>query len=112
MERACIVIPCYNEAGRLKEEVFLAFLQEHADADFCFVNDGSSDKSGEMLQAMALQIPIRNFIAMSMGVMSEKMAMGLLDILNDDRSTFKGFCRILAGIPGAIPKLGPLLKSI
>ena len=40
------------------------------------------------------------------------MAMGLLDILNDDRSTFKGFCRILAGIPGAIPKLGPLLKSI
>lgn len=74
--------------------------------------DGENPGESMMLQAMALQIPIRNFIAMSMGVMSEKMAMGLLDILNDDRSTFKGFCRILAGIPGAIPKLGPLLKSI
>ena len=65
-----------------------------------------------MMKAMAIQSPIRNFIAMSMGVMSEKMANGLLDILNDDRSTFKGFMCILGGIPGAIPKLGPLLKSI
>ena len=74
--------------------------------------EGENAGQANMMKAMALQIPIRNFIAMSMGVMSEKMANGLLDILNDDRSTFKGFMRILGGIPGAIPKLGPLLKSI
>ncbi len=74
--------------------------------------EGENAGQANMMKAMALQIPIRNFIAMSMGVFSEKMAKGFLEILNDDGSTFKGFCRILAGIPGAIPKLGPLLKSI
>lgn len=74
---------------------------------------GSSENGdGAMLQAMATQIPIRNFVAMSMGVFSPKMADGLLAILNDDESTAKGFGKILAGIPGAIAKLPNLLKSI
>ncbi len=74
---------------------------------------GSAENGdGAMLQAMALQIPIRNFVAMSMGVFSPKMAQGLLDILNDDSSSAKGLGKILAGIPGAIGKLPNLLKSI
>ncbi len=65
-----------------------------------------------MLQAMAVQIPIRNFISMSMGVFSPKMADGLLQILNDDESTFKGVGKILGGLPNAIKKLPNLIKSI
>ena len=57
-------------------------------------------------------LPICNFIAMSMGVFSPKMAEGLLMILNDDRSTFVGFNKILGGIGGALAKLPKLLKSI
>lgn len=49
---------------------------------------------------------------MSMGVFSPKMAEGLLMILNDDRSTFVGFNKILGGIGGALAKLPKLLKSI
>lgn len=67
---------------------------------------------GAMLQAMAVQIPIRNFISMSMGVFSPKMAEGLLQILNDDESTFKGVCKILGGVPTALFKLPNLIHSI
>lgn len=74
---------------------------------------GSSENGdGKMLAAMALQIPIRNFIAMSMGVMSPKMAEGLLKYLNDDESTFVGIMTLLAGIPSALSRLPGLLKSI
>lgn len=76
-------------------------------------NFGSSENGdGKMLQEMALQIPIRNFIAMSMGVFSEKMADGLLEILNDDGHTGRGICRILAGVPHAITHIKPLLDLI
>lgn len=74
---------------------------------------GSAENGdGAMLAAMATQIPIRNFMAMSMGVFSPKMAEGLLMILNDDKSTFVGFNKILGGIGGALVKLPHLLKSI
>lgn len=74
---------------------------------------GSAENGdGKMLQEMALQIPIRNFVAMSMGVFSEKMAEGLLQILNDDQSSGKGLCKILAGIPHALANLKPLLSAI
>lgn len=74
---------------------------------------GSAENGdGKMLAAMATQIPIRNFIAMSMGVMSEPMAEGLLMILNDDQSTFVGFSKIFWRIGGALKRLPGLLKSI
>ncbi|MCH5316636.1 MAG: glycoside hydrolase family 3 C-terminal domain-containing protein [Eubacterium sp.] len=74
---------------------------------------GSAENGdGKMLAAMATQIPIRNFIAMSMGVFSPKMADGLLMLLNDDTSSFKGICKILSGVPTAIAKAPKLLKSI
>lgn len=74
----------------------------------------ASDASGtgEMLSAMATQIPIRNFVAMSMGVMSPDMAEGLLNILNDGESTMGGIGKLLKGVPGAIKKLPNLMKSI
>lgn len=74
---------------------------------------GSAENGdGKMLSAMATQIPVRNFMAMSMGVFSPKMAEGLLMILNDGESSFKGLCKILAGIPKAITLLPALIKSI
>ncbi|MDD6012340.1 MAG: glycoside hydrolase family 3 C-terminal domain-containing protein [Oscillospiraceae bacterium] len=69
------------------------------------------DPNGGMMKAMALEIPIRNFITMSSGVFSEKMANGLLMILNGDHPG-KGLGKILGGIGGALKKLPALLKSI
>ncbi len=71
-----------------------------------------SNSTVDMVKAMALQIPIRNFITMSSGVFTEEMADGLLMILNDDQSTLKGAGKILAGLGSAIMKLPALLKMV
>ena len=74
---------------------------------------GSAENGdGKMLAAMATQIPIRNFIAMSMGAFSEKQANGLMMILDDRKSTFVGFNAIFWRLGGTICRLPKLLKSI
>ena len=45
----CIVIPCYNEANRIPLSDFDKFLKSNLDATLYFVNDGSSDKTQELL---------------------------------------------------------------
>lgn len=74
---------------------------------------GSAENGdGKMLAAMATQIPVRNFVQMSMGVFSPEMAEGLLMMLNDDESSFAGFNRIFWRLGGALTRLPALLKSI
>ena len=73
-------------------------------------SDANGD--GKMLAAMATQIPIRNFIAMSMGAFSPAQAEGLLMMLNDDESSFVGFSKIFWRLGATIAKLPMLLSSI
>lgn len=73
-------------------------------------SDANGD--GKMLAAMATQIPIRNFISMSMGAFSPAQAEGLLKILNDDESSFAGFNAIFWRLGATIAKLPKLLSSI
>ena len=73
-------------------------------------SDANGD--GKMLAAMATQIPIRNFIAMSMGVFSPAMAEGLLMMLNDDQSSFIGFSKIFWTLGGTLARLPKLLSAI
>ena len=47
-----VVIPCYNEASRLNTEAFTAFSAGHDDYIFCFVNDGSTDQTEDVLAAL------------------------------------------------------------
>ncbi len=70
-------------------------------------DDGNKD----MMEAMALQIPIRCMMSMSMGVLTEKMAGGILDILND-RGWCKGLGKILGGMGNAIKNMKNLFNSI
>lgn len=80
---------------------------------FIMTKMGSAENGdGAMLAAMATQIPIRNFVQMSMGVFSPKMAEGLINILNDDESTFIGINKIFWQIGSVLIKLPKLLKSI
>ena len=64
-----------------------------------------------MMTAMALQIPIRCFISMSMGVFSEDMAAGLCRILNGE-GTLSGIGQILGGVGAAVKNIGTLMSSI
>jgi len=44
-----VVIPCYNEEKRLLSKEFLDFVEKHSGYHLCFVNDGSKDKTLEVL---------------------------------------------------------------
>jgi glycosyltransferase involved in cell wall biosynthesis len=51
--RLTLVIPCYNEAGRLRAQPFLQFVAANRDARLVFVNDGSTDATAEVLADVA-----------------------------------------------------------
>lgn len=74
---------------------------------------GSAENGdGKMLAAMATQIPVRNFVQMSMGAFSEYQAEGLLMMLNDDQSSFIGFSKIFWTLGGTLARLPKLLSAI
>jgi dolichyl-phosphate beta-glucosyltransferase len=59
MSSAIIVIPCYNEAARLQVQTFKAFTCEQHVLRFLFVNDGSTDDTWKVLQALHASDPQR-----------------------------------------------------
>ena len=52
MAKTTVVVPCFNEAARLPEMDFAAFVESHPDVDFLFVDDGSTDSTGEVLRRL------------------------------------------------------------
>lgn len=52
MQRSRIVVPCYNEAHRLKPLVFLKALEKDPSLSFLFVNEGSRERTLEILNSI------------------------------------------------------------
>ena len=50
MSQAIIVVPCYNEALRFNARAFREFARENHHLRFLFVNDGSTDRTLEVLE--------------------------------------------------------------
>jgi dolichyl-phosphate beta-glucosyltransferase len=59
MASAIIVIPCYNEATRLPVPAFRTFMCARYALRFLFVNDGSTDGTGQVLHALQAENPQR-----------------------------------------------------
>lgn len=59
MQKTCIVIPCYNESERLTLETFDMFIKAERNIDFLFVNDGSNDRTLQILQKFQTLHPNR-----------------------------------------------------
>ncbi len=57
MQTVCLIVPCYNEEQRLSTADFLAFLDGHPDVTICLVDDGSSDRTRQVLEALRDQRP-------------------------------------------------------
>ncbi|MBI4817699.1 MAG: glycosyltransferase [Deltaproteobacteria bacterium] len=59
MPRFVLVVPCYNEAGRLDVAAFRAASTLQPELCFIFVNDGSTDGTLALLEALARELPER-----------------------------------------------------
>ncbi|MBQ0741198.1 glycosyltransferase, partial [Aquimarina celericrescens] len=55
LQRHCVgvVIPCYNEEKRLLSKEFIDFTHSNLGYHLCFVNDGSTDKTLEVLKKLS-----------------------------------------------------------
>jgi len=51
--KTAIIIPCYNEEIRLKKDEISTFLKAHQHLYFYLVNDGSTDKTLDILKTMS-----------------------------------------------------------
>ncbi len=91
-----------TKAGKLINDLLLGV--------FKAMSKGNASQE-KMMTAMALQIPIRCFISMSMGVFTPEMADGLCLILNG-KGTLKGLSKIVSGIGEAVKNIGTLMSSI
>lgn len=56
-QRTKIVVPCYNEAKRLRGDAFLSYARQRELLSFLFVDDGSTDGTFEVLEALAREAP-------------------------------------------------------
>ncbi len=52
-----LIVPCHNEASRLDPAAFLGFASSHPDVRLVFVDDGSIDGTGEILERMRASAP-------------------------------------------------------
>jgi glycosyltransferase involved in cell wall biosynthesis len=57
MQKIAIIIPCFNEAGRLPVSKIHSFLEQNPNVNICFVNDGSSDSTGKIIDDAASACP-------------------------------------------------------
>ncbi|MBT8183989.1 MAG: glycosyltransferase [Eudoraea sp.] len=58
MKKLSIVIPCYNEENRFPLKDYHEFIEKNPGLQFCFVNDGSSDGTLEILKQLHHTFPI------------------------------------------------------
>ena len=45
-----LIVPCFNEAGRINLDAFASFLRQHPSFRILFVDDGSTDGTGQLIQ--------------------------------------------------------------
>ena len=61
-EKIILVVPCYNEEERLDSQAFMGSLSQNESLHWLFVDDGSKDRTGVIIQSMVSQFPERIFL--------------------------------------------------
>ncbi|WP_445382575.1 response regulator [Robiginitalea sp. IMCC43444] len=88
-----VVIPCYNEAGRLNAEVFKDFAFNNLGYHLCFVNDGSSDNTLEVLREIRRgnEDHISVYNCPVNGGKAEAVRRGMLHLAKDSQFDYIGY---------------------
>jgi glycosyltransferase involved in cell wall biosynthesis len=108
-----VVVPCYNEAGRLKTAEFAKFLAGPAGGNirFLFVNDGSQDGTLEMLERFRKghEAQVQVLDQQPNGGKGEAVRAGMLAALRLGESEFVGFWD--ADLATPLEAIGDLLRE-
>jgi len=87
-----IVIPCYNEANRLRKKEFIEYANAHTDVLFLFVNDGSKDDTLEMLKQLSeAHAQFKYLDVQPNGGKAEAVRRGMLHAAESFDTEFVGF---------------------
>lgn len=88
-----VVIPCYNEEKRLKTEKFGHFVRNNPGYHVCFVNDGSTDNTLEILNKFkeGKEGSISVYNCPKNGGKAEAVRLGMLHLAKDKSLDYIGF---------------------
>ncbi|MFK7810895.1 MAG: response regulator [Maribacter sp.] len=95
LQKNCVgvVIPCYNEEERLSSDEFKDFAHKNLGYHLCFVNDGSTDKTLEVLEELRSANPnqISVYDCEKNGGKAEAVRQGMLHLAKDPQLDYIGF---------------------
>ncbi len=88
-----VVIPCYNEEDRLSSKEFLNFIDSNLGYQLCFVNDGSTDKTLEVLNSLkkGRENNILVYDCEKNGGKAEAVRQGVLHLAKDPQLDYIGY---------------------
>jgi len=88
-----VVIPCYNEEERLSGEAFKNFAHKNLGYHLCFVNDGSTDNTLEVLHTLRKgnESTISVYNCAKNGGKAEAVRQGALHLAKDPQLDFIGY---------------------
>lgn len=113
MERATLIIPCFNEARRLDTTAMVSLLEDDA-IDLLFVDDGSTDATRQILEELAQSRPqrIRALVLEQNSGKAEAVRRGLASAIESGRADLVGyFDADLATPPSEIRRLVGILRG-
>ncbi len=86
LQKIVLVIPCYNEAERLPTIEIASFVKEkNGQIGIILVNDGSTDSTGEIINAIAADTPMMRTLHLPRNQgKAEAVRQGILTALKDD----------------------------
>lgn len=64
MPECCVIIPCYNEAGRICSADFIEFVNRDSRFALLFVDDGSTDSTAFILRDLCAEHPLLKWISL------------------------------------------------
>jgi glycosyltransferase involved in cell wall biosynthesis len=92
MSQTTLVVPCFNEAKRLRPDIFATWASTHAQVRFLMVDDGSKDNTRAVLQELQQGKP-ESFLVLGLDVNGGKAEAVRRGILHawEAKSAYVGF---------------------
>jgi dolichyl-phosphate beta-glucosyltransferase len=91
--RTCLIVPCFNEAGRFDAAAFNRYLEAESSVHFVLVNDGSTDETLSVLSGVARAHParVRVLDVQPNSGKAEAVRRGMLLAMQEDEFEYVGF---------------------